>query len=315
MRGAATRALREDRGMSPFPPRPLPDDLSGRVFTRIEALRAGASPDRLRAHDLDRRVWGVRAPVGAADDLRERCRMFSARLPPHAFVSHSTAARLLGAPLPGRFERMTRIHVTVEAPARAPHAAGLIGHSRIIAPRDIVVEAHGLRHSSPERTVCEMAGVLSLGDLVALIDFVASSRSPLTTLPALVERLRVGDRITRSRKLPVAIRLADPRSESRPESLLRVILMTSGLYGWSPNLEVVDADTGQGYRLDLAHPESRVALEYQGDYHRSQQQWRRDMTRRARLEAQGWRIMEINADDLHDRVELAARIRRFMRLT
>ena len=33
------------------------------------------------------------------------------------------------------------------------------------------------------------------------------------------------------------------------------------------------------------------------------------MTRRSRLEAQGWYVMEINADDLGDPVELVARIR------
>jgi hypothetical protein len=36
------------------------------------------------------------------------------------------------------------------------------------------------------------------------------------------------------------------------------------------------------------------------------------MTRRARLEADGWRIMEINADDLVNPVELVARVRRFL---
>ncbi|MBU1589284.1 MAG: hypothetical protein KKH51_15270 [Actinobacteria bacterium] len=52
-----------------------------------------------------------------------------------------------------------------------------------------------------------------------------------------------------------------------------------------------------------------MILEYQGDYHRSMSQWRKDMTRRSRLEAQGWYVMEINADDLGDPVELVARIR------
>ena len=33
------------------------------------------------------------------------------------------------------------------------------------------------------------------------------------------------------------------------------------------------------------------------------------MTRRSRLEAQGWYVMEINADDLGDPVEIVARIR------
>ena len=40
----------------------------------------------------------------------------------------------------------------------------------------------------------------------------------------------------------------------------------------------------------------------------------KDMTRRTRLESTGWRVMEINWDDLKDPIELVARIREQMRL-
>jgi very-short-patch-repair endonuclease len=62
-------------------------------------------------------------------------------------------------------------------------------------------------------------------------------------------------------------------------------------------------------RTDLILEKERVVLEYQGDYHRTTKgQWRADMTSRSRLEARGWRVMELNADDLKDPVELLARI-------
>jgi len=76
--------------------------------------------------------------------------MFAARLPNEAFVSHSTAALLLGAPLPFALEAADDIHVSVPAPQRAPHATNLIGHSRRVAPGDVRV-INGLRMSSPER--------------------------------------------------------------------------------------------------------------------------------------------------------------------
>ena len=72
---------------------------------------------------------------------------------------------------------------------------------------------------------------------------------------------------------------------------------------------LVDTETGKNVRTDFAYPLRKFALEYQGDYHRTRSQWRRDMTRRSRLETQGWYVMEINADDLKDPVELIARIR------
>jgi very-short-patch-repair endonuclease len=68
-------------------------------------------------------------------------------------------------------------------------------------------------------------------------------------------------------------------------------------------------DGGSAIRTDLAFTEYRVVLEYQGDYHRlSREQWRKDMTRRSRLESKNWIVIEINADDLRDPVELVARI-------
>jgi very-short-patch-repair endonuclease len=63
-------------------------------------------------------------------------------------------------------------------------------------------------------------------------------------------------------------------------------------------------------RTDLIIDEYKIVLEYQGDYHRKMVgQWRADMTRRSKLEALGWKVMELNADDLLDPEELIRRIR------
>lgn len=110
-----------------------------------------------------------------------------------------------------------------------------------------------------------------------------------------------------------ALPLLNDRSESRPESWLRVILVHAGLPPASINHVIVDTESGKAHRTDLAFPKYKVLLEYQGDYHRGQKQWRNDMTRRARLEADGWIVMEINADDLRDPRELAGRIRTALR--
>ncbi|MCY7412719.1 MAG: hypothetical protein LH471_06750 [Salinibacterium sp.] len=61
-------------------------------------------------------------------------------------------------------------------------------------------------------------------------------------------------------------------------------------------------------RTDLAFTAFLLVLEYQGDYHRTKAQWRKDLTRRSRPEALGWYVMEIHADDLIDPEELAARV-------
>lgn len=290
-------------------PHPLPD--LGSPFTWHDARRTGVSRRRMGAQDLERRVFGIRAEAGAYDDLASRCRMFAVRLPNEVFFSHATAALLVGAPLPFRLERGQTVHVTVPAPQRAPHATGVTGHSRRVVAGDIRVTG-GIRHSSRERLWCELGTVLSVPPLVALGDFLIHHRMPLTTIGRLATRMRAGDRIARTPRLREALALLDERSESPRESILRVMLRDAGLTYPQINREVVEAADGGAIRSDFVFPDERVVVEYQGDYHRGRNQWRKDMTRRSRLESRGWYVVELNADDLGDPVELVARLRRVL---
>lgn len=53
--------------------------------------------------------------------------------------------------------------------------------------------------------------------------------------------------------------------------------------------------------LDLAWPEFRVAVEYDGDQHRTDKtQWYRDQQKRDWLQNHGWRIFVANAATLAD---------------
>jgi hypothetical protein len=292
----------------PRDPELLPTSL-GEIFTREEALANGLTLGRLRRRDLDRHVRGVRAAAGSASDFATRCQMFQRRLGPRIHFSHATAALLVGAPIP-----VTAIsdvlHVTVAAPARAPHARGIVGHSRQIFPTDVVTTA-GVRHSSPARMWCELGG-LTIPDLVALGDALIQQPRPMASIADLSERLEMGDRITRSRRLRTALGLLDPRAESPQESRLRCLLALGGLPPADINHTLVASESGHDIRPDFTFARQRVILEYQGDYHRSRAQWRADMTRRSRLETDGWRVMELNADDLKNPRELCARIRRLL---
>jgi hypothetical protein len=292
----------------PTAPKELPRDLVNTPFTLADAQRFRVPRHRLRARDVDGRVYGVRVAGGDTDELLTRCRAFAARLPSDVFFSHSTAARLLGAPIPLRLERLADLHVTVEAPNRAPHASGLRGHSRQVFAGD-VIRFSGLLVSSPVRLWCEMARALDLFELVALTDHLIHHRLPWTTITDLSDRLDVRDRLARTKQLRAALTLSSDRSESPPESVLRVICVLAGLPAPSINHEIIDVVTGKDLRLDLAWPELRFALEYQGDGHRTKAQWRRDMTRRENLRLGGWRILELNADDLGRPDVLVARIR------
>lgn len=295
--------------MTPRHPSPLPDSLTGRPFTTGEAFARGVGRGRVRGPDLDRGVYGARSAATGNDWFIARCHLYAARLGGGVFFSHSTAGRIAGVPLPRRLEQLTRIHVTVPAPTRAPHAAGLIGHSRVTPPDDVVVDGSGLRVSAPARLVCELASVLDMPDLVAVIDHLIHHAAPAVTREQLADRIGIRDRISRSKVLRRAIALADERAESRPESLIRVWCVLAGLPRPVANHPTLDPVTGRPLRLDLAWPDLMIAVEYHGDYHRDPAQWRRDLTRKGRLESVGWTIIELHTGDLRDRTALVERIR------
>jgi very-short-patch-repair endonuclease len=110
--------------------------------------------------------------------------------------------------------------------------------------------------------------------------------------------------------VPEALSLLDDRAESPQESRLRVVLTKAGVVTQS-NFPLTTR-RGDRFRADLAIPAHRVILEYQGDYHRDPQQFRADMTRVSKLEADGWYVMQINANDLADPRELVERIRQVL---
>lgn len=97
-----------------------------------------------------------------------------------------------------------------------------------------------------------------------------------------------------------ARRRSQIRGPSRdPESRLRVVLRLAGLDP-VPQYRIHDAD-GYFARPDLAFPDRKVAVEYDGAW-REGDRWAlaRDRARLNRLRAAGWRIVFVTAALLHD---------------
>ncbi len=64
------------------------------------------------------------------------------------------------------------------------------------------------------------------------------------------------------------------------------------------------------YALDLSYPELRLAIEYDGREHRTQERAMRDLVREAALTRAGWTVLRFRASDvLHRPQWVAARIR------
>ncbi|MHA6693877.1 endonuclease domain-containing protein [Homoserinimonas sp. A520] len=87
-----------------------------------------------------------------------------------------------------------------------------------------------------------------------------------------------------------------------------ILMVQAGFTGLTSNFEITTRD-GTEYRGDFAFPREKVIVEYQSEYHSETEQFRRDMTRIAKLQADGWYVMQVNADDLRNPRELTDRIR------
>jgi hypothetical protein len=291
---------------------PLPDDFTGRPFLFSEAAQAGLGRSRLGGRDLARPFWGVRTGVGEVT-LEPLCRALQLRLPPSAFFSHATAAQILGLPIPLRLESERPLHVAVAAPTRAVAISGVTGHRLVILKND-VGSLNRLRLTGPVRTWLDLAARLSLLELVAVGDYLAHWRHPYATLTQLTDAAAV----YRGRRGRALIRTALPLlrtgSESPRESMLRVIIVLAGLPEPECNLEIFDPHGLFLARGDLVYRRYKLLLEYQGDYHRTDKhQWRRDITRLARVEDHDWKILQYTDDDLKTPDELVARLERRLR--
>ncbi len=285
---------------------PLPSTLRSGPFTLDEGHGCGVSTKRMRGRDLRRPFRGVRA-ASDPTTIEELARAFQRGALDDTVLCGITAAALLGVPLPARHARSRLLHVAVPSPNRSPKARGTVGH-KLQLDADAIRDWHGIRVTSPERTWCDLATVLSVPDLVAAGDFLIHWEHPLTNDRSLRAAV-LGWRGHRGvRKLRVAIELLNNRSESRRESLLRVIVVSNGLRGVEANLPIVTS-SGYHYRADLAFREPKVILEYQSRFHDVTKEFRADMTRISRLEVDGWYVMQLNADDLRNENELVQRIR------
>lgn len=288
---------------------PLPLD-QPKHFSVRDALERGIPRSRLRARDLEQPWFGVRSVAGLPLSQLSRAAALLTRLPDHAVISDVSAAQLWELPLPPWVRDDSDIHVTYPSGRRAPDAEGVVGHQRRIADAEVVSLA-GTRVTSLARTWCDLAAHLSLPDLVAVGDQLISNRAPKLDIADL-ERA-VDQRVSRRgiQNLRAALKLLDPCSESRPESLMRLAVVFAGLPPVLANVDLRDSRGRFVARPDLQFADWPLVLEYDGDQHRTdQRQWRRDVGRLSAIEDLGIQVIRATADDLPDFPRVIASCRR-----
>ncbi len=283
---------------------PVPAHLLARPFTVAEAATAGVTRDVLRGRRFWTPVHGVRASTALADDHELRCR--AVLLVVDGVISHASAAVLMRLPLP---PAAAADQVEVTCARLQPRPRGVRGHVGEVRV-GVRTLPGGLRSTTGARTWADLAPRLDLDDLVVLGDAVL--RGGWDDLLAMTEvALRPGRR--GSRRLRAALPLLEPRTDSPMETRLRLLVIRSGLPRPVAGCDVVVE--GQWLaRPDLSWPQLRIAVEYDGDHHRSdRRQWQRDVARRRLLEDAGWSLVVVTADDvLRHPDALVERLRRLV---
>ena len=119
-----------------------------------------------------------------------------------------------------------------------------------------------------------------------------------------LDELRAAARMSsrRGRRARAALAYVRCDVDSAPETRLRLLLVMAGLP--EPLVGQVVRDSAGGWiaRPDLSYPDQRIAIEYEGEHHRvDPRQWARDIGRQENMEALGWIVLRITAQDLYVR--------------
>lgn len=174
--------------------------------------------------------------------------------------------------------------------------AGVVQHRYQIEPRDLM-KIGDLRLTTLERTAFDLARIKDAYKALGYLDMCASTgRLDLDQVLRIRRQCR-GYRFvgTIDRLLP----FVDKGSQSMGESKTRLKIINAGLPTPTTQCQVFIPSTGQTYYLDLGWQRVKVGVEFDGTAdHSSPDQVAHDLRRRALIEALGWKIFVVRAEDL-----------------
>lgn len=291
-----------------------PKALIGTVFRGAHALKRGL----LTKNQLYSSAWRpVLRGVFADPDLPlthvTMCRAAQVVMPPEAVIAGRSAAALHGVP---HLSSADPVEVIVPPGIRFGPVAGLIVRSTRLADSD-VQRPGGLRCTTPHRACWDIARGMFGHDLIESVVFLDAMLRTGTVDPGVAYRQFTAElpRPRGSTRARQAYLLADGRAESPPESRLRVSLVLAGIPKPVPQYEIT-MDGRFVARVDLAWPDHRLAVEYDGHWHADAAQLRKDRRRLNRLVTAGWTVLHVTDDRLrHDLDGIVAEVHAMLRHT
>jgi len=258
------------------------------AFIGSEEVAAG----RMTRYELQRGYTAIYRGIYARKnaDLSLRDRAIAAWLASgrKGVVAGVAAAALHGAPWVDPTVPIELVGVRIRS------QSGLVPRADRIAD-DEIIRVSGLPVTSRVRTAFDMGRHLDRIDALARLDALMwnqkFSRADVRAL---------GDRYPRApglRRLFELLPLVDGGAESPRESRIRLLLLDAGFPQPETQIPVLQGSYPVAF-LDMGWREHMVAVEYDGDHHRKdRRQYVKDIARLRMLEALGWIVIRVIAED------------------
>lgn len=273
----------------------------GRPFLRRDAAAVGLAPKDVERGVSQRLlrvvVRGCYVDARVPDSAALRLDAVQLTKPPAAVACGTTAAFVRGLDVraPGDRFDLTPAFVVPHATTRMEHP-GVTCRQAIIDPADVEV-IDGLAVTTPVRTTSDLLrGMYRPYALAAADTFARAGLIDPLELVAYVHRRKGYRWIVQARGLSI---LVDGRAQSPGESWTRLRIHDAGFP--PPTLQHAVHDHLGGLRyLDLAYPELRIAVEYDGrEFHTLAPDREHDDVRRSDLtDFQDWRWVVVSRSGL-----------------
>jgi hypothetical protein len=169
-----------------------------------------------------------------------------------------------------------------------------------IEPDEIAVVS-GMRVTTPARTALDLTRRYPTDMAVAAVDaLMQASELKMADVELLVHRYRGRHAMKAAR---AALELVDGGAQSPKETWLRLLLIRAGYPPPQTQIPVLNEWGWVDAYLDMGWEDIKVAVEYDGDQHRSSRyQYVKDIRRLEMLERHGWIVVRVIAEDHPDDV-------------
>jgi hypothetical protein len=161
---------------------------------------------------------------------------------------------------------------------------------------DDVMEIDDMAVATPQRTAYDLGRYLARDEAVIHLDALSRATGLAADHVApMMERYKGARGI---RGLRTALDLMDGGAQSPRETWLRLLLIDAGYPRPQTQIPVLDADGYEFAFLDMGWEEVKIAVEYDGEHHRTDQgQYRWDVKRLRKIHERSWHHVKVIAGD------------------